>query len=140
MTAQPITVSIAVNFRRKGCRKLILLPNTVSGQNPVAVAPDITLLNAIAKAHRWQVLYERGGFTSLDAFAEKYGINVSYAARILRLNLLAPDIREAILHGRQPRTLKLADLLAPFPALWTEQREKFSFPSDTIARLPVHNQ
>ena len=140
MTAQPITVSIAVNFRRKGCRKLILLPNTVSGQNPVAVAPDITLLNAIAKAHRWQVLYERGGFTSLDAFAEKYGINVSYAARILRLNLLAPDIRDAILHGHQPRTLKLADLLAPFPALWTEQREKFGFPPDTIARLPVHNQ
>lgn len=77
----------------------------------------IILLNAIAKAHRWQMLYERGGFTSLDAFAEKYGINVSYVARILRLNLLAP-----------------------FPALWSEQREKFSFPSDTIARLPVHNQ
>lgn len=127
MTAQPITVSVPVNFRRKGCRKLILLPNTVSAQNQVTAALDTTLLNAIAKAHRWQVLYERGGFTSLDAFAEKYGINVSYAARILRLNLLAPDIREAILHGRQPRTLKLADLLAPFPALWSEQRDKFGF-------------
>ena len=139
MTAQPITVSIAVNFRRKGCRKLILLPTNAPEQSR-NTAPDTTLLNAIAKAHRWQVLYERGGFTSLDAFAEKYGINVSYAARILRLNLLAPDIREVILHGRQPRTLKLTDLLAPFPALWSEQREKFSFPSDTIARLPVHNQ
>jgi hypothetical protein len=127
MTAHPITVSVPVNFRRKGCRKLILLPDTLSAQNPVIAAPDATLLNAIAKAHRWQVLYERGGFTSLDAFAEKYGINVSYAARILRLNLLAPDIREAIFHGRQPRTLKLADLLAPFPALWSEQREKFGF-------------
>ncbi len=99
----------------------------------------IILLNAIAKAHRWQVLYERGGFTALDAFAEKYGINVSYAARILRLNLLAPDIREAILHGRQSRTLKLADLLAPFPALWTEQREKFGFPPDSSAKPPVNN-
>ena len=140
MTAQPITVSVPVNFRRKGCRKLILLPDTLSAQNPVTAAPDTTLLNAIAKAHRWQVLYERGGFTSLDAFAEKYGINVSYAARILRLNLLAPDIREAILHGRQPRTLKLTDLLAPFPALWSEQREKFSFPPDSLAKPPVHNQ
>ena len=139
MTAQPITVSIAVNFRRKGCRKLILLPDNVPEQSR-NTAPDTTLLNAIAKAHRWQVLYERGGFTSLDAFAEKYGINVSYAARILRLNLLAPDIREAILHGRQPRTLKLADLLAPFPALWTEQREKFGFPPDSLAKPPVHNQ
>lgn len=139
MTVQPITVSVPVNFRRKGCRKLILLPDTLSSQNPVTAAPDTTLLNAIAKAHRWQVLYERGGFTSLDAFAEKYGINVSYAARILRLNLLAPDIREAILHGRQPRTLKLADLLAPFPALWTEQREKFGFPSDTMSKPPVNN-
>ena len=106
----------------------------------VTVAPDTTLLDAIAKAHRWQVLYERGGFTSLDAFAEKSSINVSYAARILRLNLLAPDIREAILHGRQPRTLKLADLLSPVPALWTEQREKFGFQSDSLAKPPVNNQ
>jgi hypothetical protein len=140
MTTQYITVSVPVNFRRKGCRKLILLPNTISAQNPVTAAPDTTLLNAIAKAHRWQMLYERGSFASLDAFAEKYGINVSYAARILRLNLLAPDIREAILHGHQPRTLKLADLLAPFPALWTEQREKFSFPPDSLAKPTVHNQ
>jgi hypothetical protein len=140
MTAQPITVSVPVNFRRKGCRKLILLPEPLSAQTSVIAAPDTTLLNAIAKAHRWQVLYERGVFTSLDAFAEKYGINVSYVARILRLNLLAPDIREAILHGRQPRTLKLADLLAPFPALWTEQREKFGFPPDSLAKPPVHNQ
>lgn len=76
----------------------------------------IILLNAIAKAHRWQMLYERGGFTSLDAFAEKYGINVSYVARILRLNLLAP-----------------------FPALWSEQREKFGFQSDSLAKPPVIN-
>lgn len=140
MTAQPITVSVPVNFRRKGCRKLILLPEPLSAQTSVIAAPDTTLLNAIAKAHRWQVLYERGVFTSLDAFAEKYGINVSYVARILRLNLLAPDIREAILHGRQPRTLKLADLLSPVPALWTEQREKFGFQSDSLAKPPVNNQ
>lgn len=138
MTAQPITVSVPVNFRRKGCRKLILLPDNAVEQSR-NTAPDTTLLNAIAKAHRWQGLYERGGFTSLDAFAEKYGINVSYAARILRLNLLAPDIREAILHGRQPRTLKLVDLLAPFPALWSEQREKFGFPPDSLAKPPVNN-
>ena len=139
MTAQPITVSVPVNFRRKGCRKLILLPDGASVAQSQNTAPDTTLLNAIAKAHRWQVLYERGGFTSLDAFAEKYGINVSYAARILRLNLLAPDIREAILHGRQPRTLKLVDLLAPFPALWSEQREKFGLQSDSLAKPPVNN-
>ena len=33
------------------------------------------------------MLYERGGFTSLDAFAEKYGINVSYSgAKLLPMS------------------------------------------------------
>jgi len=43
-------------------------------------------------------------------------------SRILRLTLLAPDIVEAILDGRQPAELQLADLLEGFPLEWAEQR------------------
>lgn len=50
-----------------------------------------------------------------------------YVSRILRLTLLAPDIQEAILFGEHPRTLTLADLMAPFPRDWDEQRKKFGF-------------
>jgi hypothetical protein len=44
--------------------------------------------------------------------------------RILRLTLIAPDIIEAILSGRQPGTLQLDDLLKPLPAAWERQRSE----------------
>ena len=42
--------------------------------------------------------------------------------RILRLTLLAPDIIEAVLDGRQPEGMTLPALMEPFPSAWTEQR------------------
>jgi len=42
--------------------------------------------------------------------------------RVLRLTLLAPDIVEAILSGRQSADLQLDHLLGSFPVGWSEQR------------------
>ena len=53
------------------------------------------------------------------AAAEK--INESYVGRVLRLTLLAPDIVEAILGGRQPAGLQLDGLMRRFPVGWREQ-------------------
>lgn len=48
-------------------------------------------------------------------------INPSYASRVLRLTLLAPDIVEAILDGRQGLEVTLYRLLRPFPVEWGGQ-------------------
>ena len=45
--------------------------------------------------------------------------------RVLRLTLLAPDIVEAILDGKQGPEVTLARVLQPFPAIWTGQRDLF---------------
>ena len=45
----------------------------------------------------------------------------SGASRILRMTLLAPDIVEAILDGRQPPDMTLAALMRPFAVEWSEQ-------------------
>jgi hypothetical protein len=60
-----------------------------------------------------------------DELAKADKIDRGYVSKVLRLTLLAPDIVEAILAGRQPEGLKLADLLEPFPVEWAEQRRTF---------------
>jgi hypothetical protein len=54
------------------------------------------------------------------AAAEK--LDRGYLGRILQLTLLAPDIVEAILDGRQPAELGLPTLMEPFPLEWDVQR------------------
>ena len=70
-------------------------------------------------------LLENGTYISVNELAEAEKVNASYMSRILRLTLLAPDIVEAILDGRQPKALQLADLLGPFPSNWEQQKELF---------------
>ena len=45
--------------------------------------------------------------------------------RVLRLTLLAPDIVEAILDGKQGPEVTLARLLEPFPVEWSQQADRF---------------
>jgi hypothetical protein len=53
-------------------------------------------------------------------------MNSSYLAHVLRLTLLAPDIIEAILDGRQPPTMQLQPLIRKgFPIEWERQRMHF---------------
>ncbi len=54
------------------------------------------------------------------AAAERIGRG--YLWRIPQLILLAPDIVEAILNGRQPAELGLPALMGPFPLEWDAQR------------------
>ena len=56
-------------------------------------------------------------------------INESYVRRVLRLTLLAPDIVEAILNGRQSAELTLAALMRRFPVLWSAQRSELLHPA-----------
>ena len=46
----------------------------------------------------------------------------AYVCRLLPLTGLAPDPVEAILDGRQPKGLRLAEMLGNGPMLWEEQR------------------
>ena len=51
---------------------------------------------------------------TLEDLARAKGVNATYVSRVLRLTLLAPEIVEAILDGRQPAELQLDDLLRDF--------------------------
>ena len=74
----------------------------------------------------------KGGFTTVGEIAAAEKINASYVGRVLRLTLLAPDIVEAILDGRQPAEMTLAVLMRPFAVGWREQME-VNDPSERFA-------
>ena len=118
-----LTVRVPLTLRRHGGRKLVIVPEGEGIPERPRATPDDTLLKALARAHRWKRMLESGQVRSLNELAEVEKINPSYLSRIYRLTLLAPDIVEAILDGRQPRTLQLADLMEDMPVDWERQRE-----------------
>jgi hypothetical protein len=69
-------------------------------------------------------MLESGEYATIREIATAEKINETYVGRVVRLTLLAPDIVEAILGGRQPAGLQLKDLLRRFPVRWGEQREE----------------
>ena len=118
-----INISVPVNFTKKFGRRYLIVPPT-EGETPFVNPPkkDDTLLKALARAHKWSRWLETGKVKNIDHLALENEINPSYVSRILRLNLLAPDIKEMILNGTQPKTMKLSELLQPFPDDWQAQR------------------
>lgn len=123
-----ITVRVPISIRRRGGRRLVLAPDGRDiSTAPVIRHIDSALVKAIARAFRWREMLENGDYSTVREIAAAEKISESYVGRVLRLTLLAPDIVEAILGGRQPMSIQLEDLLQRFPADWPAQREAFGF-------------
>ena len=84
-----------------------------------------TLIEAIAKAHRWQDQFESGEYAGVEDLAQALGVDRTYAGRIPRLTSLAPDIVEAILRGDEPEGVSLRKLPKNLPMKWEEQRRRW---------------
>ncbi|MEE4280261.1 MAG: hypothetical protein V2I82_17480, partial [Halieaceae bacterium] len=115
----PETVTLHVPFRivKRGGRKEMQLPEGATQSQRT----DNTLVKALARAFRWKRMLESGEFATIADLAEREGIAPSFMTRVLRLTLLAPDIIEAILDGRQGPEVTLAKALEPFPLEWNRQ-------------------
>jgi hypothetical protein len=123
-----VTVRVPISIHRRGGRKIVLAPD---GTTMAAVHRhvDNAMVKAIARAFRWRETLENGTHATIAELAAAEKISESYVGRVLRLTLLAPDIVEAILIGRQPVGLQLKDLLRRFPVGWREQRAGISVPN-----------
>jgi hypothetical protein len=122
---KPHIVSVFVPFKltKRGGRKEMILPPANELNRP---RPDNTVLKALARAFRWKRMLEDGSYASITELAEKEKIGMSYLTRVMRMTLLAPDIIDAILEGRQGEGIDLTVLAAPFPLEWGAQRRHFS--------------
>jgi ParB-like chromosome segregation protein Spo0J len=115
-----------MRLQRRGGRKLIMAPEGATMPTPKPRRDD-TLINALVRAHRWRRRIESGRAKSITDLAEHEGVTDAYICRLLPLTCLAPDIVEAILDGRQPKGLRLAEVLGKGPVGWEEQRNAWGF-------------
>ena len=119
-TPMPETVTLRVPFRivKRGGRKEMQMPEGAAHPRRT----DSALVKSLARAFRWKRMLESGEFSSISELAEKEGIAFTYMARLMRLSLLSPAIVDAIMDGRQPANVTLADLMGSFPPDWQEQQ------------------
>jgi hypothetical protein len=123
LDGRTFTVRVPISIRRRGGRKLVLAPDGTNVTTaPVCRHIDNAMVKAIARAFRWREMLENGTYATIAEIAATEKINESYVGRVLRLTLLAPDIVEAILNGRQPAEMTLATLMRPVLISWKEQR------------------
>ncbi|MBI1370724.1 MAG: hypothetical protein GC162_18960 [Planctomycetes bacterium] len=122
-----VVVHIPMRLRRRNGQCMVLTEGEAA---PVSAAQHVedtsganhTLVEAIAKGHRWQAQVESGEYASLEDLAHAMGCDRTYVGRMLRLTSLAPDIIEAILCGDEPDGLSLEKLRKNLPVRWDEQR------------------
>lgn len=125
MVKDVISIEIPMAFKKRGGRKVIVLPDGSHGHPIPAATIDNTMIKAIARAFRWQKLLENGTYTCLDDIARSEKIGPSFISRIFRLTSLAPGIVDSILDGHQPAHLTLKNLMQQFPLVWEVQRHHF---------------
>jgi hypothetical protein len=78
----------------------------------------------LGRAYYWQHLLDTGVMTSGSAIARAEGLHRSVVNELLRLTLLAPDLIEQLMAGRQPRRLTLMWFQRHrLPVEWSAQRE-----------------
>ena len=103
---------VPLTFRRRGARRVAADDRHVH---------DVTLLEGVARGFYWQHLVDTGEMKSGSDIARAEGLHPSVPNELMRLTLLAPDIVEAILGGKQGPAVTLARLMEPFPMHWSEQ-------------------
>jgi hypothetical protein len=120
--ATSITVRVPLTIRRRPGRKTVVTPVRDGGGAAVPTRADPALVKALARAFRYQRLLDDGRYASISEMATAERLDRGYMGRLLQLTLLAPEIVEPILDGRQPAGSGLPRLLAPLPVEWDAQR------------------
>jgi hypothetical protein len=121
-----MTVRAPLAIKSRGGRKVVVSPDGQPISAPSRPRVDNTLLRAVVQAFHWKGRLESGQFTTVSELAVAENLNGSYVSHVLRLTLLAPDLIETILEGRQPARMQLQPLVRSITVSWKEQRHSFA--------------
>jgi hypothetical protein len=122
MPVSHITVGVPLTIRRRPGRKTMVSLGFGAEGGRIATKADPALVKALARAFRYQKLLDEGRYASISEMAAAEKIERGYLGTLLRLTLLAPELVEAIMNGRQPEGVTLPRLLEVVPVVWGEPR------------------
>ena len=115
-----IEIKIPTTLHNRRSTKLIA---AADGPVEAPAAPDRALVRAVSIARTWRRRLESGEVATTRELARLEGLCHRHTGRLLPLAYLAPDLVDAIIEGRQPRSTTLQALTAnPLPIAWEEQR------------------
>ena len=80
------------------------------------------LIQSVVRAHAWKRALLDGKHDSVEMLAEANRLHPKVVRQALRLAFLSPDVTSAILEGRQPKGLSLAQIPKLLPLSWTKHR------------------
>ena len=121
---------VPLTIKRRQNRKL-LIPPTPESAAATTGGLDAPMIKTLGKAFYWKRLIDEGVYPTTADLARALKLEPGWAAEVLRMTMLAPDIVEAIFEGRQPRHLNLHTLRGRqdlLPRDWAEQRRLLGFP------------
>ncbi len=90
----------------------------------VSVKHDLPLIRTLARGRRWYEELTSGRTRSMREIAQREHISERYVSRTVHGALIAPDLIERVLQGRQPTQLTISRLRNPLPIDWNEQRRE----------------
>ena len=123
-----IIVRVPMKIRRRPGRKMVITPVVDGLPAQTTTRADPTLLKALARAFWYQRMLDAGKYTTIGEMAAAEKLDRGYLGRLLQLTLLAPDIVEAIVDGRQAEGVTLPGLLENVPIGWAAQRQTLDLP------------
>jgi len=125
-----IIIKLPVKFKRhyRGRKSIIIPPNGKVYESSYANVYNEALLKGVLRAFKWWKEIESSESMGVEEISQKENINHSYISKTLKITCLDPDIIYAILDGKQPKSLLLADLMnKEIPDDWQEQRKILGF-------------
>jgi hypothetical protein len=125
-TLEDHIVTVPARLKRRGFELKLAIESPGTTSVP---GPDPTLIKAIVRGHEWWKRWSSGEVGTLNDLAKAESMTNRYLRRVLQLAFLAPDIKQAILDGRQPVELTAERLtrLTDLPLDWVEQRRLLGF-------------
>jgi site-specific DNA recombinase len=119
-----IPLTIEARLQRAGMEMRFVIDGVEIG-----APPDDALVRLLMRARSLARHLATNPSVTLEEAGAAEDMGAPYAARLMRLNFLAPDIVVAILNGRQPAVLTATKLMADtrLPLAWTEQRKALGF-------------